>query len=73
MQPRAHGFERLEPGLQLAQQLSGRGGVYLVLNGDVGLELLLVLWREVGGEGCLEPAVQGAQLLVLEHKGHAPA
>jgi hypothetical protein len=73
VQPGAHGFEGLESALQLGQQLAGRGGVHLVLDGDVGLELLLVLGSEVGGKGRLEPTVQGAQLVVLEVEGHAAA
>ena len=45
VQARAHGPKRCKTGLQLGQQAPGLGGVYFVLNGDVRLQLLLVLRR----------------------------
>ena len=50
VQPGAHGFERHETGLEFGQQLGGVGGGHLVLDGNVRLQLLLVLRGELPGK-----------------------
>ena len=54
-------FERLEGGLEGGEEGAGGFGGDLVLDDDVGLEALAVLWGEVGGERCGEMGVKSVE------------
>ena len=54
-------FEGLEGRLERAEEGAGGLGGDFVLNDDVGLEALAVLWGEVFGEGCGQLVVEGQE------------